>query len=159
MAGKQKTTVWKNFLHLIGQIRLPLILIAVAFLLNIGRAAIALTVPERVAALTEMDLGDSTIVSIVIAACLAIFLLALIEFIGGLASTYITCIAKAQMNRDFQRVASRKIFSLTTAEIAARDPKEFISRITTDTGFVSDFLIDLLVMEIPRLYYLISTMI
>lgn len=159
MARKQKTAVWKNFLHLIGQIRLPLILIAVAFLLNIGRAAIALTVPERVAALTEMDLGDSTIVSIVIAACLAIFLLALIEFIGGLVSTYITYIAKAQMNRDFQRVASRKVFSLTTAEVEARDPKEFISRITTDTGFVSDFLIDLLVMEIPRLYFLISTMI
>ena len=159
MARKQKTAVWKNFLHLIGQIRLPLILIAVAFLLNIGRAAIALTVPERVAALTEMDLGDSTIVSIVIAACLAIFLLALIEFIGGLVSTYITYIAKAQMNRDFQRVASRKVFSLRTAEVEARDPKEFISRITTDTGFVSDFLIDLLVMEIPRLYFLISTMI
>ncbi|MBQ5755959.1 MAG: ABC transporter ATP-binding protein, partial [Erysipelotrichaceae bacterium] len=66
---------------------------------------------------------------------------------------------KAQMNRDFQRVASRKVFSLTTAEVEARDPKEFISRITTDTGFVSDFLIDLLVMEIPRLYFLISTMI
>ena len=158
MARKQKTAVWKNFLHLIGQIRLPLILIVVSFLLNIGRAVIALTIPERIASLTEMDLGNSAIVRTVIVACMTIFLLALIEFIGGLASTYITYIAKAQMNRDFQRVASRKIFSLTTAEIEARDPKEFISRITTDTGFVSDFLIDLLVMEIPRLYFLISTM-
>jgi len=158
MARKQKTAVWKNFLHLIGQIRLPLILIVVSFLLNIGRAVIALTIPERIASLTEMNLGNSAIVRTVIAACMTIFLLALIEFIGGLASTYITYIAKAQMNRDFQRVASRKIFSLTTAEIEARDPKEFISRVTTDTGFVSDFLIDLLVMEIPRLYFLISTM-
>jgi len=159
MAGKQKTTVWKNFLHLIRQIRLPLILIAASFLLNIGRAVIALTVPERIAALIEMDIGDSAVVRVVIGACLTIFLLALTEFIGGLASTYITYIAKAQMNRDFQRVASRKVFSLTAAEVEARDPKEFISRITTDTGFVSDFLIDLLVMEIPRLYFLISTVI
>ena len=159
MAGKQKTTVWKNFLHLIRQIRLPLILIAASFLLNIGRAVIALTVPERIAALVEMDIGDSAVVRVVIGACLTIFLLALTEFIGGLASTYITYIAKAQMNRDFQRVASRKVFSLTAAEVEARDPKEFISRITTDTGFVSDFLIDLLVMEIPRLYFLISTVI
>lgn len=159
MARRQKTAVWKNFLHLIGQIRLPLILIAVSFFLNIGKAAIELTIPERIAALTEMDLGDSETVRVVIAACLTIFLLALIAFIGGLASTYITYIAKAQMNRDFQQVASRKVFSLTTAEVESRDPKEFISRITTDTGFVSDFLIDLLVVEIPRLYFLISTMV
>lgn len=159
MAGKQKTAVWKNFLHLIRQIRLPLILIAASFLLNLGKAAIELTIPERIASLTEMDLGDSAMVRIVIAACLTIFLLALIEFIGGLASTYITYLAKARMNRDFQRAASRKVFSLTTAEVEARDPKEFISRITTDTGFVSDFLIDLLVLEIPRLYFLIYTMI
>ena len=51
------------------------------------------------------------------------------------------------------------MFSLTTGEVEARDPKAFISRITTDTGFVSDFLIDLLVMEIPRLYFLISTLV
>ncbi len=159
MAEKQKTAVWKNFLHLIRQIRLPLLLIAAAFLLNTGKAAIELTIPERIASLTEMDLAGSAAVSAVTAVCLTIFLLALTEFIGGLASTYIMYIAKARINRDFQRAASRKVFALTAAEVEARDPKEFISRITTDTGFVSDFLLDLLVMEIPRLYFLISTMI
>ena len=160
MAEKKKTAVWKNFLHLIRQIKLPLVLLAAAFVLNIGRAVIQLTVPEKIAGLTELDLaGGSTIMKAVIASCVLIFVLALIEFVFGLASTYITYIAKARINRDFQTVAARKVFSLTTAEVEARDPKEFISRITTDTGFVSDFLIDLLVIEVPRLYFLISTMI
>ena len=160
MAEKKKTAVWKNFLHLIRQIKLPLVLLTAAFVLNIGRAVIQLTVPEKIAGLTELDLaGGSTIMKAVIASCVLIFVLALIEFVFGLASTYITYIAKARINRDFQTVAARKVFSLTTAEVEARDPKVFISRITTDTGFVSDFLIDLLVIEVPRLYFLISTMI
>ncbi len=159
MAERKKPAVWKNFLHLIWQIKLPLVLIVAAFLLNLGKAVIELTLPERISGLTEMDLTDNQVVNTVLAACLIIFLLALLQFVVGLVSTYITFIAKARINRDFQKVTSRKVFSLTTAEVEAHDPKEFISRITTDTGFVSDFLIDLLVLEIPRLYFLISTMV
>ena len=113
MAEKKKTAVWKNFLHLIRQIKLPLVLLAAAFVLNIGRAAIQLTVPEKIAGLTELDLaGGSTIMKAVIASCVLIFVLALIEFVFGLASTYITYIAKARINRDFQTVAARKVFHI-----------------------------------------------
>lgn len=159
MAERKKPAVWKNFLHLIRQIKLPLVLIVAAFLLNLGKAVIELTLPERISGLTEMDLTDNLVVNTVLAACLIIFLLALLQFVVGLVSTYITFIAKARINRDFQKVASRKVFSLTAAEVEAHDPKEFISRITTDTGFVSDFLIDLLVIEVPRLFFLIQAMI
>ncbi len=161
MTEKRKQAIWKNFIHLIRQIRLPILLLALAFLLNLGKAAIELTIPERIAGLTEVELAgtDSLMVKAAVSICLTIFSLALVEFVGGLVATYITYIAKARINRDFQTVASRKVFSLTTGEVETRDPKEFISRITTDTGFVSDFLIDLLVIEIPRLYFLISTLV
>ena len=161
MTEQRHKPVWKNFIHLIRRIRLPILLIVIAFFLNLGRAAIELTIPEKIADLTgrEFPDSDSPLIKTAVSICLMIFVLALVEFIGVLASTYITYIAKARISRDFQAVASRKVFSLTIAEAEARDPKEFISRITTDTGFVSDFLIDLLVMEIPRLYFLISTMI
>ena len=161
MTEKRKQAIWKNFVHLILQIRLPVLLIALAFLLNLGKAAVELTIPEKIAALTELELAgaDSLVVKAAVSICLTIFALALVEFVGGLAATYITYLAKARINRDFQTVASRKVFSLTTGEVEARDPKEFISRITTDTGFVSDFLIDLLVIEVPRLYFLVSTLV
>jgi len=161
LAKRKKQSVWGNFIHLIRQIRLPVWLITAAFLFNLGKAVIELTIPEKVADLTELDLslGDGMIIKAAAAVCLTLFVLALVEFIGGLAATYIMYIAKARINRDFQTVASRKVFALTIADAEARDPKEFISRITTDTGFVSDFLIDLLVNEVPRLYFLISTMI
>lgn len=161
MTKRKKPAIWKNFIHLIRQIRLPILLLALAFFLNLGKAAIELTVPEKIAGLTELELAgtDSLAVKAAVSLCITIFALVLVEFTGGLAATYITYIAKARINRDFQTVASRKVFFLTTAEVEMRDPKEFISRITTDTGFVSDFLIDLLVMEVPRLYFLVSTLV
>ena len=153
MTETRNQPIWKNFIHLIRQIRLPVSFLVSAFLLNLGRAGIELTIPEKIAGLADLEFtaANSPVVKAAISICLMIFALALAEFAGGLASTYITYIAKARIHRNFQAVAARKVFSLTTAETEARDPKEFISRITTDTGFVSDFLIDLLVIEIPRL--------
>ena len=161
MTETKNQPVWKNFIHLIRQIRLPVPLLVLAFLFNLGRAAIELTIPEKIAGLADLEftVANSPVVKTAVSICLTLFALALAEFVGGLASTYITYIAKARIHRNFQAVASRKVFSLTAAETEARDPKEFISRITTDTGFVSDFLIDLLVIEIPRLYFITRTLV
>ena len=161
MTETRNQPIWKNFIHLIRQIRLPVSFLVSAFLLNLGRAAIELTIPEKIAGLADLEFtaANSPVVKAAVSICLMIFALALAEFAGGLASTYITYIAKARIHRNFQAVAARKVFSLTAAETEARDPKEFISRITTDTGFVSDFLIDLLVIEIPRLYFLTRTLV
>ena len=158
--GKAGSSVWRNFIHLIKTIKLPALLIGIAFLLNLGKAAVQLLIPEKVADITAVDLaagGDT--VKIAVSVCVALFLLALVEFVGGLIATYITYLAKAAINRDFQKVAAKKTFALKAADIEAKDPKEFISRITSDTEFVSEFLIDLLVNEVPRLYFLISTVI
>ena len=110
MTEKKKQSIWKNFFHLIRQIRLPILLLALAFLLNLGKAAIELTIPERIAGLTELELAGAGNVAVkaAVGLCLAIFALALVEFVGGLAATYITYIAKARINRDFQAVASRQ---------------------------------------------------
>ena len=48
MTEKRKQAIWKNFVHLILQIRLPVLLIALAFLLNLGKAAVELTIPEQI---------------------------------------------------------------------------------------------------------------
>lgn len=157
---KAGSSVWRNFIHLIQTIKLPLILIGIAFLLNLGKAAVQLLIPEKVSQITAVDLtlgGDAA--KLAVSICITLFLLALVEFIGGLAATYITYLAKASIDRDFQKVAAKKTFFLKAADIEAKDPKEFISRITTDTEFVSEFLIDLLVNEIPRLYFIISTIV
>ena len=161
MTETRNQPIWKNFIHLIRQIRLPVLFLVFAFLFNLGRAAIELTIPEKIAGLADLEFtaANSPVVEAAVSICLTLFALALAEFVGGLASTYTTYIAKARIHRNFQAVASRKVFSLTAAETEARDPKEFISRITTDTGFVSDFLIDLLVIEIPRLYFITSTLV
>ena len=157
---KDKTPVWRNFILLIRKVRLPALLLAAAFLLNLGKAVIELLIPEKVAAMTAVDLaGGSAAGKIAVSICLTLFALAALEFTGGLIATYVTCIAKARIDRDFQKVAAKKAFRLKAADIEARDPREFISRITTDTEFVSEFLIDLLVNELPRLYFIISSIV
>lgn len=162
MAQKTKTrsSIWRNFIHLLKTVKLPYLLIAIAFLLNLGKATVQLLIPEKIADITAIDLtGGGTVIQLAVSICIIIFVLALVEFIGGLIATYIMYLAKAAIDRDFQKVAARKAFALKTADIEARDPKEFISRITTDTEFVSEFIIDLLINEIPRLYFIISTII
>ncbi len=159
MGSKKKFSVWRSFAALIRKIRLPLALLVAAFLLNLGKAVIELVIPDKMAALSEIDLGVSGVAKAAILVCLTIFILALVSFIVGLVSAYITYIAKAKINKEFQIVTSQKVFSLKTALIEAKDPKELISRVTTDTGFISDFLIDLAVLEIPRLYFIISAII
>ncbi len=157
---KTRSSVWRNFIHLIKTIKLPIVLLLIVFLLNLGRAAIQLLIPEKTGSISTIVLeGGGDAVNLAVSICLTLFALALVEFVGSLIATYITNIAKAQMNRDFQKVASRKAFLLKAADIEAKDPKEFISRITTDTEFVSEFIIDLLVNEIPRLYFIISTIV
>ena len=156
----RRFSIWKNFVRFIEMIKLPWLLIGIAFALNLGRAIIGLVLPEKMAQITEIDLtGGDSFVKLAVSLCMTIFVLALVNFIIALAATYITLLAKAAINRDFQIVASKKLFSLRVKDIEVRDPKEFISRITTDTGFVSDFLIELLVNEIPRLYFIINTII
>ena len=59
MTEKRKQAIWKNFVHLILQIRLPVLLIALAFLLNLGKAAVELTIPEKIAGLTELELAGA----------------------------------------------------------------------------------------------------
>ena len=156
----KKKPVWHDFIHLVRQVRLPWLLIAAAFALNLGRAVIALKIPEKIADITAVDpSGGSSAVAVAGLICLTLFLLALLEFVGGLIATYVTYLAKAGIDRDFQKIALEKVFRLQTTDVEERDPKEFISRITTDTEFISEFLIDLMVNEIPRLYFIISTLI
>ena len=126
MTETRNQSIWKNFIHLIRQIRLPVLFLASAFLLNLGKAAIELTIPEKIAGLADLEFTavNSPVVKTAVSICLTLFALALAEFVGGLVSTYITYIAKARIHRNFQAAASRKVFSLTAAEAEARDPKE-----------------------------------
>ena len=57
MGSKKKFSVWKSFAALIRKIRLPLALLVAAFLLNLGKAVIELVIPDKMAALSEIDLG------------------------------------------------------------------------------------------------------
>ena len=118
MTETRNQSIWKNFIHLIRQIRLPVLFLVFAFLFNLGRAAIELTIPEKIAGLADLEFtaANSPVVEAAVSICLTLFALALAEFVGGLASTYTTYIAKARIHRNFQAVASRKVFSLTAAE-------------------------------------------
>ena len=104
---KAGSSVWRNFIHLIQTIKLPILLIGIAFLLNLGKAAVQLLIPEKVAEVTAVDLAaGGSAVKLAVTICITLFLLALVEFVGGLAATYITYIAKASIDRDFQKVAA-----------------------------------------------------
>ncbi|MBQ1314640.1 MAG: hypothetical protein IIY57_00450, partial [Erysipelotrichaceae bacterium] len=121
----RRFSIWKNFVRFIEMIKLPWLLIGIAFALNLGRAIIGLVLPEKMAQITEVNLaGGDSFVKLAVSLCMTIFVLALVNFVIALAATYITLLAKASINRDFQIVASKKVFSLRVEDIEVRDPKE-----------------------------------
>ena len=58
-----------------------------------------------------------------------------------------------------QRMSIKKLLWLKLKDIEKNDPREFVSRITTDTTMVSALLLDLVISEIPRLYFMISSVV
>lgn len=82
--------------------------------------------------------------------------LTVVNFGLTMASGYIKNITQVKIDRNMQRSALKKVLSLQVSEIEKGNPREFISRITTDTTLVSSLLLELVIKEIPRLYYMVS---
>lgn len=68
-------------------------------------------------------------------------------------------ILTAQVERNIQRYAVSRVFYLKMADVEKDDPREIVTRLTDDTSKSANFIIDLLVNELPRLYYIVVAII
>lgn len=152
-AQKQaKPKVWKNYFSMIFKAGLPWGLMIICFLLSFGNAQLALTFANKLAAtLVEYsDLRDA------IQPLLIVFLIGILIVVIKVVSAHLQGIVTAKVDRNVQRYAVDKVFYLKTGDIESGDPRELITRLTEDTTKNSNFLVDLMINEIPRLYYIVA---
>ena len=151
MSQNAKPKVWRNYFRMIFGAGLPWTLMAVCFLLSLANAQLALVFANRMsAALTEYtNLMDA------IGPLFTVFLIGMATVLLKVVGAHLQGIVTAKVDRNVQRYAVSKVFYLKTADVEKGDPRELITRLTEDTCKNSPFLVDLMINEIPRLYYLV----
>ena len=147
-----KPKVWKNYFHMIFCAGLPWVLMVVCFLLSLGAAQLALVfASEMASALTDyQNIQDA------VGPLFAVFLIGMATVLIKVVNAHLQAIVTAKVDRNVQRYAAQKVFYLKTADIESGDPRELITRLTEDTCKNSPFLVDLMINEIPRLYYIVA---
>ena len=143
--------MWSRFIHMLVKSKLPYLWMAAAFLFNIAKSNIELIIPLNIAKVFGNELSVTLL--------LTIFGLGLLNAALTLASEVFKNIALQKIDRNMQRMSIQKLLWLKLKDIEKNDPREFVSRITTDTTLVSSLLLDLVISEIPRLYFMISSLI
>ena len=149
---KPKSRVWKNYFRLIFRSGLPWGLMAVCFLLSMGNAQLALLFANKMAA----ALTDYRVLSDVVGPLFVVFLIGMATVLIKVVNAHLQAIVTAKVDRNIQRYAVDKVFYLKTADLERGDPRELITRLTEDPTKSSPFLVDLMINEIPRLYYIVA---
>lgn len=140
--------IWKKFISMLYHSKLPYGWMAASLALALVARYFSLKQPEYLAGIIDGNYEMSfvmTMVGITTVQCLT-----------TMVSNYIKNIAIARVDRNMQRTTVRKIMSLPVSKLEEGNPRELISRVTTDTTQVSTLMLNLVVAEIPRLYYMLT---
>ncbi len=143
--------MWGRFLRMLVQSKLPYFWMAAAFAFNIAKSTVELAIPVKLAQVLGNDLS--------VALLMTIFGLGVLNAALSLASEVLQNISLQKIDRNMQRMSLKKIIWLKLKDIEKNDPRELVSRITTDTTLVSSLMMDLVINELPRLYFMVTAVV
>ena len=147
----ERLHVWRNYFTMIFRAGLPRMLMIVCFLLSLGNAQLALVFANKLADTLAPweNLADA------VAPLLFVFCIGILTIVIKVVNAHLQAIVTAKIDRNVQRYAVERVFRLRTEDVESGDPRELITRLTEDTTKNSPFLVDLMINEIPRLYYIV----
>lgn len=149
--GKKKYKgIWKSFFHMLYESGLPYGKLAVTLVLNIIIAWLGLLMPDMISGLVT-DVSEVLLKSI--------FEVGIASICFGMVAVVTKYLAWYGIDRNMQRLAVRKIFYLKMDDVGKQDPRELVTRVTTDTKLLSELLVTIAVDEGPRLYFMIAALI
>lgn len=150
MKKQQHQGVWKSFFQMLYKSQLPYEFLILTLIVNLMNSYVGLKLPDMVAQLVESVTHGSMI---------SIFLMGMASLLLGgivlISKTY----AQIMIDRNMQCLAVDKIFYLKMEDIEKSDPREMVSRVTTDTKLLAELLLSIVVDELPRLYYMFGALI
>jgi ATP-binding cassette subfamily B protein AbcA/BmrA len=155
-AKERKPSVWKNYFGMLFKAGLPWVLMIVCFLISLGRAELTLQLADRLGSTFGATYGNLTEA---IWPLTILFLIGVTIVIAKVVGAHLQGILTAQLERNIQRYAVQRVFYLKVGDIEKDDPREIVTRLTDDTSKSANFVVDLSVNEIPRLYYIVMALI
>ena len=147
---KKYKGIWKSFFHMLYESGLPYGKLAVTLVLNMVVAWLGLLMPDMISGLVT-DVSETLLHSI--------FKVGILSVCFGMIAVVMKYLAWYGIDRNMQRLAVRKIFYLRMDDIGKQDPRELVTRVTTDTKLLSELLVTIAVDEGPRLYFMIAALI
>ncbi len=152
---KEKQNVWKNYFSMLFKSKLPYVLMIICFLVSLGRAILTLYFADQLGKTikTYDDIKEAVI------PLLILFFIGLSIVLLKVIGTHLQGILTAQVERNIQKYAVSNVFYIKAKEVNLSDPREIVTRLTDDTSKSANFIIDLTVNEIPRIYYIVVAII
>lgn len=147
--NKKYKGIWKSFFVMLHKSKLPYMTMILAFAANAINSYITLRIPDLISSLMT-DVSEEKMITI--------FLLGTASIIFILLGMFLKYYAQIKIDRNMQYLAVDKIMYLKMDDIEKSDPREIVSRVTTDTKKLSELLMTLAVEEIPRLYFMIGAL-
>ncbi len=152
---KEKSGIWKKYFRMLLDAGLPWGLMVICFALTMLTSQLTLTFANKLGT-TLVPYDDMSHAKGPLA---VLFALGIGNIIVKVVSAWLQGIVTAQVDRNLQKHAVKKVFYLKTSDVEKGDPREMITRLTEDTSKSSVFLVDLMINEIPRLYYMVMAVI
>ena len=152
---KEQSGIWKKYFRMLLDAGLPWGLMVICFALAMLTSQLTLTFANKLGT-TLVPYDDMSQAK---GPLFVLFALGIGNIIVKVASAWLQGIVTAQVDRNLQKHAVKKVFYLKTSDVEKGDPREMITRLTEDTSKSSVFLVDLMINEIPRLYYMVMAVI
>ncbi|MCF0115353.1 MAG: ABC transporter ATP-binding protein, partial [Erysipelotrichaceae bacterium] len=149
---ESKRSVVKDYFNMLMKAKLPYKLLVITLIISFIKAQLALIFADKLgSAIHEYANMNEAIMPL-----LVLFIIGMGSVIVAVVKTYVESIATAQVERNMQQYALAKVFYLKMNDLEEEDPRQLVTRLTEDTSKSGNFIIDLTVNELPRLYYIIA---
>mgnify|MGYP000850274409 CR=1 FL=1 len=142
---------WKRFGYVLSHARLPWIWIVVVLIVSLAATKLELLLPQYTSNLLNGDTSAHMIK-------LALFSAGAL-FVVTFASNLVQGIGEVSITRNLRSVVWKRILGTKPSGFGDTQPGEIISRVTTDTEVIGLFIIKILYVMIPSIYFAVSVII
>lgn len=146
----QDKHIWKRFFKMLIKAKLPYVWIAIYIILTVATTNLMLDVTEYT---SEMFAGNLNFAGIILPWLIYTALNLVIAGVG----TMLDYLCMARVDRNLRRMVWDKITRLPLGYFNSNQPKELLTRITSDTSVISSLLVRVVIPFFTGLYTLYAT--
>ena len=143
----QHRGIWKRFFHTCSMAKLPWIMIASYFALEVIWANVAVRIPQVNG---NFFAGDASVKSISMFIGLELF-----SLLFSQTDLFLNHVIRYKMNRNLRNALWGKILRLKPVYFDKTSSSTLISRITVDSDSMNEFLMDVIFAMVFQVYYLV----